>query len=134
NGTLFNYGTIVQTGTGWNVRGQTTIDNEPGGSYLIETDGQADAFVSSLAVINAGSIVKTAGTGTTTLLVGNGLTNTGTIEADSGTLYVNANNISEVSGSTLTGGTWNADNGATLELPPGTAITSSAGNLGLGGA
>ena len=38
-----------------------------------------------------------------------------------------------LSGNTLTGGTWNALDGATLEFPIGTAITSNEGNISLTG-
>jgi YD repeat-containing protein len=139
DGTLDNFGTILQTGTGnlgLHSDGvtATTLKNEAGASYLIESDSGIDnPLGGAMAVINAGTIRKTAGTGTSTLYVNGTLTNTGTIEADSGTLYLDANTISQVSGSTLTGGTWNALNGATLEFPTGTAITSNEGNVTLGG-
>ena len=58
-------------------------------------------------------IEKTAGTGTSTILVNGTLSNTGTIEADSGTLSLAAT-IAQVSASTLTAGTWNAEAGSTL--------------------
>ena len=63
------------------------------------------------------------------------ITNTGTIEADSGTIALDPTlGISQLSGNTLTGGTWNAVDGASLQFPGGTAITSNEGNLTLGGA
>ena len=62
------------------------------------------------------------------------ITNTGTIEADSGTISVNAaSGISQLAGSTLTAGTWNAEDGATLQFPSGTNITSNAADLTLSG-
>ena len=45
-----------------------------------------------------------------------------------------AAHISQVSGNTLTGGTWNALNGATIEFPSGTSITTNAANVTLSGA
>ena len=41
--------------------------------------------------------------------------------------------MAQVSGSALTAGTWNALGGATLQLPSGTAITSNAASVSLGG-
>jgi RHS repeat-associated protein/uncharacterized repeat protein (TIGR01451 family) len=61
------------------------------------------------------------------------LSNTGTIEADSGTLLLNANSISQVSGNTLSAGTWSAINGAALLFPNGTTITNNNATLNLDG-
>ena len=62
------------------------------------------------------------------------LANGGTIEADSGTLDLEPASFVQLSGNTLTSGTWNALDGATLEFPKGTAITTNEGNITLGGA
>ena len=140
DGTLYNYGTIIQTGSG-NIDlhsdnlAPTTLDNERGASYLIESDSGIDNFLGGIvAVVNSGEIVKTAGSGTSQLYVNGALSNTGTIEADSGTLFVDANTINQVSGGALTGGTWNAMNGAALQFPGGTSITANAASVTLSGA
>ncbi len=140
DGTFDNFGAILQTGTGSlglhsdNVS-LTTLDIEPGASYLLESDsGVNNDFGGVVALVNEGKIVKTAGSGTSTLQINGALSNGGTIEADSGTLLLNANSIAQVSGSTLDGGAWNAMNGATLQLPNSTAVTSNAGSLALSGA
>ncbi len=138
DGTFDNFGTIIQTGAGNltlhsdNVTA-TTLKNEAGASYLIESDSGIDnSFGGATAMINAGTIRKTAGAGTSRLLINGSITNTGVIEADSGTLYLDAPIIGQLSGTTLTAGTWNALNGATLEFPGGTAVNLA--NIALSGA
>jgi RHS repeat-associated protein len=139
DGTFFNFGTFIQSGTGnLSLHGDnvtaTTLINELGASYLIESDSGIDnPFAGKTALINAGTIRKTAGTGTSTLLINGALTNTGTVEADSGILTLAPNSISEVTGSSLTRGSWNALNGAALNFPAGTNITTNAGKITLGG-
>jgi hypothetical protein len=140
DGTLDNFGTIIQSGTNLslhsdNVVGPTTLLIEPGAAYLLQSDtgidNQAGGFT---ALINHGLIRKTAGTGTSQLLINtNPISNTGTIEVDSGTLYLNASGVSQVSGTTLTGGTWEALNGAKLQFPTGTNITDNQASIALSG-
>ncbi len=141
DGTLFDYGSIVQSGTGnFTLHGDgvtlTTLNIEAGGSYLFESDSGIDIpqFTDETQIINDGTIEKSAGTGTTTLLVEGPLTNAGTIQVDSGTLDLEPTSVSEVSGTTLTGGTWTAQNGATLDFPSGTVITDNAATVSLAGA
>ena len=144
DGALDNFGTILQTGTGSTPAWQcvsldgvaaTTLDNEAGASYLIESDAGLDNYLGGgpVAVQNAGTIKKTAGTGISGFSVNGVLSNTGVIEADSGRLELAASSLSQVSGTTLTGGTWNALDGAALYLPISNAITSNAGTLAIGG-
>jgi len=154
DGVLYNYGTLIQTGTG-NLQLGTdgnfpaTLLNEAGASYLLEGDGglteisDSGSVSGQTALNNAGIIRKTAGTGISSIGPAQGygsygvfgaITNTGVIEADSGTIALNPTlGISQVAGSTLTGGTWNALNGASLQFPSGTAITSNQGKLTLSG-
>jgi protocatechuate 3,4-dioxygenase beta subunit len=139
DGTLDNFGTIVQTGTGnlglhSDNNFPTTFKNEAGAFYLLGSDSGIDnTDGGQVAVINAGVIKKTGGSGTSTLLVPGPLTNTGTIEVDSGTLNVAANAVTQVSGNTLTGGTWTATGGASLTFRNAPNITTNAGNITLGG-
>ena len=129
DGTLDDYGTIVQTGTGnfglhSDNQAPTVLNIESGGSYLIESDSGVDnPSGGETEIENAGTIEKTAGTGTSTILVNGTLSNTGTIEADSGTLSLSAS-VAQVSGNTLTAGTWDAEAGSTLVFPSGTRPTS----------
>jgi RHS repeat-associated protein len=138
DGTLYDYGTIVQSGTGDfglhsdNVT-PTTLMIEPGGSYVIESDAGINNLFNTNVIDNAGTIRKTAGAATSTLTVQGQFINTGVIEADSGSLSL-AGTVAQVSGGALTGGTWNALNGSSLVFPVGTSITSNQANLTLAGA
>jgi len=141
DGTLDNFGTIVQTGTGdFGLHGDgtvfTTLKIEAGGSYLIESDAGMDipTFTFGTQIINAGAIEKTGGAGSSVLTVEGPIENTGTIEADSGTLYLEPLSLSQVSGNTLTGGTWSAIDGASLQFSEDTNITSNAAALSIEGA
>ena len=107
---------------------------EPGASYLIESDSGVDnPFGGETEIENAGTIEKTAGTGTSTILVNGTLSNTGTIESDSGTVSLEAT-MAQVSQGTLTAGTWNALNGSTLVFPSGTSIATNQASITLDGA
>jgi YD repeat-containing protein len=137
DGSLDNKGTIIQTGSGNlglhsdNVS-PTTLINEAGAYYLIESDSGIDnPSGGQVAVQNAGTIEKTAGTGTSTLDINGPLSNTGTIEADSGTLSLDANSITQLANNALSAGTWNALNGATLKFPSGTSVTTNEANVSL---
>jgi uncharacterized repeat protein (TIGR01451 family) len=146
DGVFDNFGTIIQTGSGdfsWarDTTFPTTFKNEAGAYYLLEGDGgliegaiSATGSAPGPALINAGTIRKTAGARTSDLSVQGSISNTGTIEADSGTISLNAQQgISELSGNSLIAGTWSAVNGAALKFPRGTNITNSAANLILSG-
>jgi RHS repeat-associated protein len=138
DGTLDNFGTIIQTGTGnlglhSDNQAPTILKIEPGASYLIESDSGVDNPAGGETEIeNAGNIEKTAGTGTSTILVNGTLSNTGTIEAESGTLSLSAT-IAQVSGNTLTAGTWNAEDGSTLDFPNGTTIAANEASVTVSG-
>ena len=109
---------------------------EPGASYLIESDSGIDnPYGGAVAVINAGTIAKTGGSGTSQLYIDGSLSNTGTVEVDSGTLFVNpTSSLAQLSGTTLTGGTWKVMNGSKLNVPSGVSITSNAATMVLDGA
>jgi RHS repeat-associated protein len=145
DGMLDNFGTINQTGSGnldltspfdaGEGAPPTTLTIEAGGAYFLNSDSgiQQDISVAGSAVINHGIIAKKAGTGTSPLFVDGTLTNTGTIEADSGALDLEPNTFAQIAGTTLTGGTWNANSGGTLQFPAGTSITSNAATIALNG-
>ncbi|HET6882120.1 MAG TPA: DUF4214 domain-containing protein, partial [Pirellulales bacterium] len=71
--------------------------------------------------------------GTSQLYIPGELTNTGTIEADSGTLDLEANSFAQIASSRLSGGTWKAMNGANVTFPSGTSITANGANITLDG-
>jgi RHS repeat-associated protein len=138
-GTLDNHGTITQIGSGDldlpnDGPSTTTLTLEPGALYQIEADSGITTTGGSSAVDNAGTIRKTAGSGASTIAVDGTISNTGTIEVDSGTLDLEPTSFSQISGSDLTGGTWNAVGTATLELGGGAAITTSAASITESGA
>jgi YD repeat-containing protein len=138
DGTLYDYGTIIQSGSGdFGLHSDgvspTTLIIEPGGSYLIESNAGIKNLGNTTAITNAGTIRKIGGMGDSTISVVGQLVNTGTIEVASGTLSLSGT-LAQVSKNTLTGGTWNAIDGATLQFPSGAQISSNEGDVSLGGA
>ena len=144
DGMLDNRGTIIQSGTGnfgLHSDGQfpTTLKNEAGAVYQITADSGFDNPVGgSTALVNAGLIEKTAGSGTSTLLINGSISNTGTIEADSGTLALSGTIAQFTADGDLTAGAWNAMNGAHLALPDNiitnhASITLSGAGASVGG-
>ncbi len=120
-----NSGTMIQSGAGnFNVG-----VNNSGGSFTNAATGtydlQSDAAIgqSGYNFYNKGFFQKSAGTGTSKMT--SALTNTGTISVYSGTLEF-ANNVNDVSNNTLTEGTWNVYNGATLAFDGYTINTNQA--------
>jgi RHS repeat-associated protein len=141
DGTLDNFGTMIQTGGGnFGLHSDnispTTLIIEPGASYVLESDaGINNTGLGDNVVFNRGTIRKTMGSGTSTLFIPSQgyLNNSGTIEADTGTVFVDAVTISQLSGTTLLAGTWNALGGAALQFPSGVNITSDEANVTLAG-
>ncbi|HVA50299.1 MAG TPA: DUF4214 domain-containing protein [Pirellulales bacterium] len=139
DGTLDNYGSIIQTGSGdFNLHSDsitpTTLKIEPSGQYQMESDAGINNFYGTNLIDNAGTIAKKAGTGTSTIGVNGQIINTGTIEADSGTLDLEPSSFAQIDANgNLTGGTWKALNGAALNFPSGTSITTNAATIALDG-
>jgi hypothetical protein len=117
NTTLQGGGTVTLGGNGYNYlfenAGNVTLTNA--GNTI---QGAGEIGYNGLSVVNgtAGTILANGG-GTLWIDGGGSLTNNGTLQADAGsTLRMSAsNNLTNFSGSTLTGGTYFANNG-TLEL------------------
>ncbi|MGA2799596.1 MAG: PEP-CTERM sorting domain-containing protein [Thermoguttaceae bacterium] len=78
---------------------------------------------------NSGTL--TVGTGCNFIVNGN-LNNTGTAEVSGGTLTVN-NSVAQLSGTTLTGGTWNARSNSTINITTGSNIITNQGDVTLDG-
>ena len=118
SGTLLNEGTINQTGlASFMIDDSTNVDNVPYNDqafYDFQTDSTigCDAGHSAGSFSNSGTIEKTSGTGTSSILIP--LTDSGTVEALSGTLSVS--DASNLSAGTLRGGTWIAGSNSTLNL------------------
>jgi RHS repeat-associated protein len=147
DGLLENYGTLTETNFGPLELGTdglapTTLINEPGGKYILNSAaGLTEASDSGsapgqMSLDNEGLIRVLAGYGAESIFNPLGaISNTGTIEVDSGTLILSPKlGVNQVSGGSLTGGAWAALAGATLDFPTGTAVTANAGSLTLGGA
>ena len=122
-GSLDDYGVIDQTGAGnltlhsYNDT-PATLKIEPGGVYVLESDSGIDSrYGGPTALQNAGAIVKTSGSGKSTLSIQGSINNTGLIEVDSGTLFLDSGTLSQVSHNALTGGTWKAAHRLNARIP-----------------
>jgi hypothetical protein len=132
---MVNDGTINLAGTN-----PLIIDNgspvlTKAGTFDFTGDGSV-ATTTGSSFMNTGVLEKTGGTSTSTFSAI--LNNTGTVEARSGTLDM-TNTVTQVSGNSLTGGSWQAFSNAVLTFlaePPlttlasGAKVTLSGANLG----
>jgi hypothetical protein len=128
-GPVTNTGTIIESGAGGLFASAANIVTIAAGGVW---DIQANSGIrgSSASLVNAGLVKKSAGAGTSALNLP--FNNTGTVEVDSGTLA--PSNTSQVSGNTLTGGTWLVFGGATLTLNGGVTLTTNNAAIILDGA
>ncbi len=124
-GTLNNSGTIiVAQGAPALVLSNASLNNlaatanTPTGTVDIRSDGGAFTTVGNSSVNNAGMFMKSAGASSGIDTIFN--TPGGTVRAAAGTLAFNSPVIQ--GGTILSGGTWEADNGAVLTI-------NSAGNI-----
>ncbi len=134
-GALDNTGTIIQTGGEFSLDPNTTLLNEAGGLYNLETganlnDNMANGGGVNPVLANAGTFEESAG-GSTTMTWD--LDNTGTFEVDSGTLTQNGNLLEAVS-LALTGGTWVVSGGAALTLQQPGNLSINQADVTLSGA
>ncbi|HTW95924.1 MAG TPA: calcium-binding protein, partial [Tepidisphaeraceae bacterium] len=141
-GAMVNDGTVDQTTTGdFGMLNAATFDNESGATYDFLTDGGMGCYQGdgNATFNNSGTLTKTGGTGTSSFFsVPNEssnviLNNTGVVSAISGSLSFDCP-VTQVSSDTLTGGTWDAISGATINLPSGTTITENDADITLEGA
>ncbi len=131
-GTLDNLGTIIQSAGTLTLSDGVTLDNEA--IYGFNGDASLAFGANNAPTITneiTGLFVKTAGVGAS--LVGAGLTfdNQGTVTVNTGTLSF-PTTVLQVSGSTLTGGSWTAGGTGTLALPGGN-FTINQGSVTLSG-
>ncbi len=122
--TLVNTGTILVNGDPNASFSGGAITNEAGGLINWQTDM---SFSGVPGIVNAGTIRKSGGTGVTEFSTAS-FDNTGTVEADSGTLLITSvKQMHDIGfGSILTGGTWVARDGATLDLRTGSPAFANA--------
>jgi YD repeat-containing protein len=144
-GTLNNAGTILHLGGGiLSISGESglgNITNLAGGVYEFQGDGLIvwnDAFGPGAAIHNYGTLRKASGAGPTQIILGptSHFNNVGTLEVAAGALEVEAI-VDQVSGDTLTGGTWKVLGSGTIELSVDlfdySRFTASAATLVLDG-
>ncbi|MHB1560310.1 MAG: carboxypeptidase regulatory-like domain-containing protein, partial [Isosphaeraceae bacterium] len=131
-GSLMNRGALIDSGTGsLQLFDSVTLNNAAPGNFNFTGDGGILLGNDSPTISNAGLFEKTAGTNTSAINVP--FSNTGTVEAASGTLAL-ASSVAQLAGTTLTGGNWDALNGAALTLPSGTTIATNQASVTLQGA
>jgi len=101
---LSNNKSVIQVGTGaLALHNNATLNNAKGATYDIQGDGSITQSGGG-SIVNAGTLKKSKGTGTSSLATST-LNNTGTVAVLSGTLAIPAT-VTQVSGSTLSAGTW----------------------------
>jgi hypothetical protein len=148
NNTTLSGGGTVTLNSGDN-NGQVYIYQQAGGLTLTNADntiqGYGEIGNNGLRVVNGASGTLLANSVGNTLLVdaSGGLTNNGTLQANAGSTLQVTSNLTNFSGSTLTGGTYFVNGGAsqaaTLQLNIGTIagggeIVNNAANIVLSGA
>lgn len=112
NGTVFNnYGTIEHQGTGQFKLGAGggTLNNY--GTYDLQSNAGIYASGRDETTHNYGTLKKTGGSSSDVTTM---FDNQGTVEASSGTLYLNT--TAHVTANTLSGGKWVANTDATLKI------------------
>jgi uncharacterized repeat protein (TIGR03803 family) len=128
-GSLVNAQTMIQTGTAnLLLNNGATLSNAATGTYQLKGSGGV-AGSGGGALANAGLFLKLTDAGTATIATST-LSNTGTVEVDSGTLNVAAA-VTQLSGNVLTAGTWTVRGSATV---PSQINFTAAGPVGVIGA
>jgi hypothetical protein len=134
--TLLNYGTATLNGTGtWYLNDGATFDNEAGATLSLLTNEYLYGTGTVSTVVNAGTIDKTAGAGTSEFFGALSVSNTGLLEADSGTLDFNLFNGGSASSQGVICATANGTvqiDGGLLALQTGASLTG-AGELSITG-
>ena len=133
SGTLTNDGTIVRTGAGnLSMNSSSAIVNN--GLFEVHGDGTF-ALPTGLAIDNRGTFRRATGGGTFALTGPSNarFSNTGTVEAKSGTLHL-ASGVTQLTPTPgiLGGGAWVVEGGATLTLAGG-AVVTNRGDITLNG-
>jgi hypothetical protein len=127
-GDVTNQGTMTQTDSGNLDLGDGTLTNQAGALYDLQSDA---GLVSGTGIfVNEGTVQKSNGSGASGLE--SFFSNPGTVVALSGALAIDFN-TTDVSGRTLTSGTWELFNGATLEINDAVSLTTNNATVVLGG-
>lgn len=104
--------------------GGATLQNDAGGLIEIQAPISIDAISGTVAFHNAGTLEQAGTVGVSKIDVP--VDNGGIIVVKSGTLSF-AGGLANLSGTTLTGGTYEVDAGATLQLPDNVAVVTLDG-------
>src|SRR5271166_5235270 len=125
--TLENFGTATVAynpnygGSGFYLASGATLNNEAGASFAFVSDTGVAVSTGDGTLVNAGTLSKTGGTGTSVVAVA--ITDSGTIEASSGTLSLSG-------GGTFSGAaTLSAAAGADLDFEAGSFTTPSGSSI-----
>jgi len=110
---------VFQTAGTLSIGSGATLTVDSGGLYEIQTSGSVINGTGTF--LNQGSVQKTAGGGTAT--VSSPFSNPGTVNQSDGTLSF-SNDTADISGTTLTQGTWTVSGQNTLSLNGGSALTT----------
>ena len=106
------------------------FNNKPVATFSTNFDGFIGTLGGTNTFNNQGIFTKSGGAGETAINVG--FNNSGTVNVNSGTLALNGG-VTQHNATTLTGGTWNVTNGASINISTGTNITTNQGNVTLDG-
>src|SRR5690606_32248359 len=114
-GTVNNAATFTWSGTGdLEIGGPTTFDNLEGATFDIRNDARWTRTNGTLQFVNRGLVVKSAGTGTTTIQTPfDPFNNDGEVRVEVGTLSVRISGSGSASTDT---GAWHVAEGATLQF------------------
>src|SRR5690606_20148170 len=114
-GTVNTAATFTWSGTGdLEIGGPTTFNNLEGATFDIQNDARWTRTNGTLQFVNRGLVVKSAGTGTTTIQTPfDPFNNDGEVRVEVGTLFVNVNGSGSASTDT---GAWHVAEGATLQF------------------
>lgn len=128
-----NSGVANWTGGSFDTGNGAVFNNQATGTFTTNFDGNFsfDLGGTTSSFNNAGTFTKSGGAGSTFISAAFG--NTGTVNVNSGTLAL-FGGVTQHSGTTLTGGTWNVTNGAVINISTGSNITNNQGNVTLDGA
>ena len=115
-GTWQDYPIALNGGSVFNNAGTLTV----AGPYWVQTNGGG-------VVNNSGTWIEAAGPGGGTDIQGGvAFNNSGSVQVQSGTLYMSGA-VSQLSGTILTGGTWSVAGSGTLNLPGSNLTTIGSG-------
>ena len=137
---LENAGTFNVTGSAYFLLGYNpytgsvgngTIKNDKGATFDFETASTIYNETGTNAFVNAGTLEQTVTPGTTNIEVT--VTNTGTVSVQSGTLEFSGD-LTNLAGTTLTGGAYSIGAGSVLELANNATIATDDANITLSGA